>query len=214
MAASLTYNSLVTDVQGYAERTDDAFVAQIPRFIMLAENRVIAEARGLGLIKSVQDVMVTGVNGSALALPARWRETASISIGTGSGFNSRKALKLRSYEYCRAYWPNPTLTEEPEFYADWEWGWMLIAPSPALAHPYELIFFEKPVPLDSSNQTNWTAANAPQLILNATLLEASAWVKNKDLIATWQVAYDRALKQVDLDSKRRLFDRTAVNPTP
>lgn len=213
-AAEMTFATLMTDLAGYAERSDQAFLDQRPRFIMLAENRLAGEARGLGFIRSVMDTLVTGVNGSALAKPARWRETVSLTIGTGGGFNTRKALKSRSYEYCRYYWPDPTQTDEPIYYADWEYKWFLIAPSPALAHPYELLFFEKPVPLDDSNQTNWTTENAPQLLLNAALLEASAWVKNKDLIGTWQEAYGRALKQVEFDAKRRLIDRSAVNPNP
>ena len=36
-AEALTYDSLVSDVQVYSERSDDVFVNQIPRFIMLAE---------------------------------------------------------------------------------------------------------------------------------------------------------------------------------
>lgn len=214
MAEALTYNSLLTDISGYAERTDDAFVAQRARFVMLAENRIASEARGLGLNVSVTDNLVVGHPGSALAKPARWRETASLTIGIGSSFNRRQSLKLRSYEYCRKYWPDPTLTEQPVYYADWDWGHFLISPSPALAYPYELIFFERPTPLDVANQTNWTTAYAPQLLLFGCLLEASAWVKNADLIKTWQDGYDRALKQVEFESKRRLVDRSNTQPNP
>jgi len=39
MAATTTYSQLVEDVKQYAERFDHPFIAQIPRFIALAENR-------------------------------------------------------------------------------------------------------------------------------------------------------------------------------
>lgn len=213
-AESLTYNSLIADLTVYAERDDDAFTSQRGRFIMLAENRIAAEARGLGFIQTVTDDLVVGQIGSALAKPARWRETASLSIGKGTGFNTRKTLKLRSYEYLRYYWPDPTQTDEPLYYADWDFAHFLIAPSPSLAYPYELIYYERPVPLDSSNQTNWTTQYAPQLLLYACLLEASAFVKNADMIATWQAGYDRSLKQVEFESARRLMDRSMANPNP
>lgn len=213
-AAEMTFTTLLTDLTGYAERSDQAFLDQRERFIMLAESRIAGEARGLGFIKSVLDTMVSGVNGSALAKPARWRETASLTIGKGTSFNTRKVLRLRSYEYIRYYWPDPTQTDEPVYYADWEWSWFLIGPTPSLAFPYELVFYEKPVPLDSNNSSNWTTQYAPQLLLFSCLLEASAWVKNKDLIASWQDGYQRALKQVEFDSKRRLLDRSAANPNP
>lgn len=207
MSAAMTYATLLADLSTYAERSDDAFTSQRDRFIMLAENRIAAEARGLGQIVVITDDLITGQNGSALSKPARWRETASLTIGIGASFNRRKTLKLRGYEYVRRYWPDPTLTAEPIYYADWDWAHFLIGPSPDLAYPYELIFFERPQPLDTNNQTNWTCQFAPQLLLNACLLEASAYVKNSELINSWQAGYDRALKQVEFESQRRLRDR-------
>jgi hypothetical protein len=214
MAAALTYDSLLADISAYAERTDAAFLAQRDRFLMLAENRIASEARGLGMIISVTGNLLSGVNGSAFSKPARWRETVSFTIGTGDSYGTRLVLKLRSYEYCRYYWPDASQTEEPRFYADWDWGHLLVTPTPDDAYPYELIFFERPTPLDSQNETNWTTQYAPQLLTFACLLEASAWVKNADLIKTWQDGYDRALKQVDYESKRRLLDRAMANPNP
>jgi hypothetical protein len=37
VAAVMTYDSLVDDVETYLERTDQATIAKIPTFIMLAE---------------------------------------------------------------------------------------------------------------------------------------------------------------------------------
>lgn len=219
MAAALTYASLLADLSAYAERTDQAFIDQRDRFIMLAENRIASEARGLGLIQSVTGDMVTGVGGSRLAKPARWRESVSLSIGTGTPPNLttaplqyRQALKLRGYEYCRMYWPDSSQTDVPLYYADWNWQNFLVVPSPIVAFPYELLFFERPQPLDNANQTNWTTQFAPQLILFACLLEASAWVKNKSLIDTWEAGFNRALKQVEFESAQRIADRAQSNP--
>lgn len=205
----MTYTSLLTDITSYAERADSKFVDQVPRFVMLAEQKIATEARGLGQVESVQDTMIVGVNGSALTKPAQWRESGSIWIGKGTGFNERKYLKLRSYEYCRAYAPNETLVGEPKFYADWDWRHHLIVPSPDLAYPYEWLYFRRPTPLSSSSTTNWTTQYAPQLILFATLLEAAGWMKNNEKKQAWDADYNRALKQVEFEGKRRMRDRTA-----
>ena len=53
MAESMTYNSLLADVAMYAERNDRPFIDQVPRFVMLAENRIASQTRGLGLLKIV-----------------------------------------------------------------------------------------------------------------------------------------------------------------
>lgn len=214
-AANLTYNSLIDDLPKYCERVnDDAFVDQCPRLLLLAENRIAAEARGLGLIETVTGNLGTGSSGSAFAKPARWREGVSLTIGIGSSYEQRKVIRLRGYEYCRMYWPDPTETDEPVYYANWNWEHYLIAPSPDVAYPYEHIYFERPVPLSSDVQTNWTTQYAPQLLTYACLLEASTFVKNKDLVDQWQSQYDRALKQVEFEAKRQLMDRGIAYPNP
>lgn len=218
-ASVMTYTSLYDDIQKYAERTDVAFTDKIPTFIMLAENNIAAEAKGLGFLVSATGTLTPGQSGSAVAKPVRWRETVSFTIGTGTPpntttapLNYRVPLKLRSYEYCRRYAPDASVLDTPVYYSDWDWGHYLIAPSPDIAYPFELIYFERPQPLDSANTTNWTTQYAPQLLLFACLLEASGFVKNKGLVDNWQARYDRALKQIEFESKSRIVDRSEANP--
>ena len=106
-APAMTYDSLVEDIKTYAERDDAPFVEQIPRFIMMAENR-LASLRGLGLLKFVSGTLTN--NNPIMQKPVRWRETASFSIVVDS---KRQYLFERSYEYCRTYWPDSTETGVP-----------------------------------------------------------------------------------------------------
>lgn len=207
MAAVMTYNSLVAEIQRYAERDDAAFVDdEIPQIVMKAENKIAIEARGLGYVNSITDDLVPG--DQALSKPARWRETVSFQIGTGSGFNTRVFLLNRKFEFLRTYWPNSTLQSQPKYYADWTYQQWLIAPTPALAHPYEILYHERPEPLDAAHQTNWTTEYAPDLLLNCCLVIAQPFLKRDDRIESFQAAYDRALKGVEFEQKRRATDRT------
>lgn len=206
MAAAMTYTSLIADIQYYAERSDSVFVTtQIPRIVMEAENRIATEARGLGFTKTVTGSLISSQ--PYLAKPARWRETVDFNIGIGSGNNLRKMLLLRTYEYCRSYWPNETLTGEPKYYSDWNYENWLIAPTPSSTYPCEVLYHERPQPLDASTQTNWTTQYAPQLLLYGCLLEAQPFLKRDDRIPMFQGFYDRALKQVAYEQKRRMSDR-------
>lgn len=209
-AAVMTYDSLVSDIKVYSERSGDAtFVSDIPRFIMFAENRIASEARGLGFLVSITGDLVQGYpDGQSLEKPARWRETVSLNIGTGASYTTRTFLYERSYEYCRAYWPTPSSTDTPKYYCDWDYTHFLIVPTPDYTYPYELIYHERPQPLDSDNSTNWTTEYAPQLLLGACMLEVAPYVKRPDFIQTWTQYYDRALKQVEYESRRRIMDRT------
>ncbi len=208
----MTYTSLTSDIMTYAERQDAKFTDQIPRFIMNAENRIASEARGLGFIRSSTGNLAVGSPaGQILNKPARWRQSISMTIGINkpgaTGYNTRVSLKLRPYEYCRQYWEDSTQTDQPMYYADWTWNVMLIAPTPAEAYPYEFMYHERPQPLDSANQTNWTTIYAPQLILYASLLETAAWLKRSDLLQSFQAGYDRALQQISFEAEKQLMDR-------
>lgn len=208
MAAAMTYTSLVEDIQAYCERTDATFLEYIPRFVMLAENRIALEAKGLGLLKSVTDDLVFG--SSVLAKPALWRETVSLQVSTTVGGEERSVLLSRSYEFCRTFWPDGSTTDFPRFYADWDYEHFLIAPTPDAAYSYELIYYERPRPLDADNQSNWTTEYAPQLLLFACLLEAQPFLKNQERAAMWQAAYAQQIASFSTENKERLVDRSTL----
>lgn len=208
MPAAMTYTSLLDDIETYAERHDQDFLDQLPRFVMLAENRLAEEARGLGFLKPVTGNFTQG--SATLQKPDRWRETLSFNYGTGTNNNTRNFLKLRSYEYCRSYWPDPTATGAPKYYADWDYSHWLLVGTPDVAYPFELLYYERPQPLDTTNETNWTTEYAPQLLLYACLLEAQPFLKNDARIQVFQQQYDRCLMQISADRATRVVDRAAV----
>lgn len=201
--SAMTYTSLRESVEEYAERHDEPFLHHIPRFIMLAENRIASEVRGLGMLKAANGLM----HGAVLQKPTRWRETASIQV-TVDG--QRVILKNRSYEYCRFYAPDASVTGTPRFYAEYDYEHWLIVPTPADDYNFEVLYFERPEPLSDSNQVNWTTQYAPQLILYAALLEAQPFLKLDGRIATFQAFYEGAAAAVTNEAKRRVLDRTAV----
>jgi len=205
-AAALTYDSLVTDIKTYVDRSDAPFTTQVPRFIMLAENRIASEVRGLGYRKVVVGAMEA--ENPVIVKPVRWRETVSINFGTGTLNNIRNFLKLRTYEYCRSYWPDSSVTGEPKYYSDYNYDNYLVVPTPATAYPFELVYHERPLPLSEDNQTNWTTEYAPQLLLYACLLEAVPFLKNYEVQPMWQAMYDKAAAGISQEDMAHVTDRT------
>lgn len=199
--STMTFDSLVQDIQAYAERSvDSVFVDQIPRFIMMAENRIASEDKPLGFKR-----VVTGnFNGSTLVKPSRWRLTGSFSYIDST--NKRVYLKNRGYEYLRSYWPVAANTAPPLMYADYDYESYLIAPTPDVQYAFELVYYERPEPLSSANQTSWTTRYAPQLILYASLLEAMPFLKNSDRIPEFQGLYQTALAAIAKEDATRLID--------
>ena len=212
MAAVMTYATLVADMILYAERsTDSVFIAQVPKLIAFAENKIAREIKGLGQQQSVGDTMIP--NNPILQKPDRWRETISINYGTGTNSTTRNQLFARSLEFCRNYWPDPAVVAPAanlKYYADYDYSHWLLAGTPGSAYPYEVIYYERAVPLDATNQTNWNTAFAPDFLLAACMLECQPFLKNTERMAMWEAIYDRGAQGFDKENKRRTVDRATL----
>lgn len=202
-AQAMTYDSLVQDLKDYCERTDAPFTNQIPRFIMMAENRIASEAKPLGFVRTVSGTLSGGV----MEKPTRWRKTKSFMIVVDG---ARVPVFGREYEFCRSYWPDESILGQPVYYADYDYEHFLIVPTPNADYEFELQYYERPVPLSEENQTNWTTQYAPQLLLYATLMEAMPFLKTSERIAEFQALYDRALVMITKEGTERATDATAV----
>lgn len=200
----MTWSTLIDDVLSYCERDDEETRNQIPRLIMLAENRLSSEVRGLGFIRVLRSNMEAG--NPVIVKPETWRETSSMRV-----FSTSKARTLykRQYEFCRTYMDDIGEKRTPKYYTDYDYNHLFVTPSPDRAYDFELVFYERPVPLSVENQTNWTTVNAPQLLLYATLLEAQVFLKKDERIATFNSLYDRAAQSVLTESLRRDIDRSS-----
>lgn len=206
MAATMSYNSLVTDMQSYQERVDANFINQIPRLVMMAENRVATDAHILGYLTPMTGVL--GIGEFSIAKPNFWRQTVSMNFTNAAG--DVIGLLPRSYEYIRNHWPIPSATAQPRFYADYDFNNWLIGPSSDQAYNFEIMVYVRRQPLDTTTTNNWLTDNAPQLLLTACMYEAQLWAKNFDRLTFWRNEYGAALAAFTTEDLGRDADRQVL----
>ena len=205
MSYSMTYDSLLVDVRRYLERgftpeSDAVVYEQLPRLVTLAERRIARELKIEGFIRPVQTPLQPGV--AVYPKPDRWRDTVSMSA-------DNVPLLARSYEYIRNFWPDEAATGTPKYYADYDYQHWILAPTPAAAQNLEVLIYQQPQLLGDDCQVNWITEYAPDLLLYATLLEATPFLKKDERIGTWQAMYDRAAQAISGEDLKRIMDRTA-----
>jgi hypothetical protein len=210
MAYTMTFDSLKVDLRRYLERgftlADDPYVyEQLPRLINMAERRIARDLKIQGFIVAVNTTLTNGV--ATYQKPDRWRDTISMTVSAGT---SMSPVFTRSYEYCRNYWPDETQTGQPEFYADYDYTHWLLVPTPNAAYNLEVLYYELPVLLDDTQQTNWLTEYAPNLLLYGALLEATPFLKNDERITTWQNYYQSAANALNQEDLKKILDRDAV----
>ena len=212
MATTTTFATLKQDVQRYLERgftlaSDQIVYEQIPRLINLAERRIARELKIEGLINVITSTMQPGL--AVYPKPDRWRTTVSFNFGLGTDGNQYTQIFPRSYEYVRSYWPDRSQTDVPLFYAEYDYNNWIVAPTPDQAYPFEVLVYQLLPLLDDANQSNWLTQYAPQVLLYASLLEATPFLKNDERIQVWQQMYDRAAQALNGEDLSKILDRSA-----
>ena len=205
MSYTMTYDSLLVDMRRYLERgftqaSDQIVFDQLPRLITLAERRIARELKIEGFIRAVTTPLAIGV--ATYLKPDRWRDTVSMTVDGSSIFT-------RSYEYCRNYWPDEAETGKPQFYANYDYQHWLIVPPPIAVKTLEIIYYEQPALLGDDFQSNWLTEYAPEVLLYASLLEATPFLKNDERVQMWQALYDRSAQALNGQDIGRILDRSA-----
>lgn len=204
-ASVMTYDSLVENIESYLERTDTATLDKIPLFIMLAEQIIASQIKFLGNMNVNTNTMVIGQ--PIIDKPARWHKTVSMNVSVDG---VRQPVLLRKYEYLREYTPDATVTGVPAYFGDYDYTHWLVSPSPADAYEFEVLYYERIQPLDSSNQTNWFTIYAPQALLYGSLLQAMPFLKNDERMPMWQQNYDQIIQTLKAEDVQRIGDRQAT----
>ena len=204
MAVTMTYNSLVENVQQYMERDDADFVAQIPNLIALAESNIAAELKTYLQLIVVETTLAE--NQAVLDKPVRWRKTVSMKT-------NGKPVLLRSQDYIAQYLSesDPGL---PKYYADYDFSHWNFAPLPDQEYPVEIIYYAEVQPLDETNQQNLWTAVAPQAMLYGTLLQAQGYLKALDKLPVWKQYYTDALAALKKEDDSRRIDRNVSVQEP
>jgi len=203
-ASVMTYDSLTENIQSYLNRTDTATLEKIPLFIMLAEQIIASQIKFLGNLTVNTSTMVA--NTAVIDKPARWHKTVSMNVLVNG---ERFPVLLRKYEYLREYAPIATVTGIPVYYGDYDYTHWLVAPTPDVAYNYEVLYYERIQPLDSSNQTNWFTIYAPQALLYGSLLQAMPYIKNDERSMMWKANYDQIMQTLKAEDVQRIGDRQA-----
>jgi len=210
----MDYTSLLTQIQQYANRTDDFFTSQIPNLILQAINRIYSEAKSLGFITLIENANLTQ-NLNFVQKPADWKETISFVIINN---NQQIPLLPRSLEFGQAYWPNAALTATPQFYADLDNTYFYFFPTPDRSYVYNLLYHTTvPFSLGNNNQDliaflnapNFLVQRYPSLLLYACMLEAIPFLKDDERVPVFESFYNRALQNINKDQQITITDRTS-----
>ena len=172
---AFTFTTLKTAIQDYTENAEATFVTQLPRFILNAEERILKECQLEVFRKNSTGTTTEDVK--FLSKPSDFLAPFSLSVVNGS---SNEFLLYKHVSFLQDYTPNPTTDGLPKYYASWDEGSFLLAPTPNAALTIELHYFYRPASISSTGDgTSYLGDNAELALLYGALVEAYTFMKGE-----------------------------------
>ena len=214
-----TYAELVTQIRNYCETDDQVLTTTIVNdFIEHAEHRIFRDVE-----LNSDNVYVNGntaANNRFVRLPGFSSTDPSkpsideiatiryVTLYTDSGTRQRFDLVRVDQDFMSEYYDTPETgsSAKPRYYANWDMGTIVVAPTPNAVYKFEIGITKKPSGLSSSNTKTWVSVNAPNVLLYACLCEAFKFLKAPQDQQVYETSYQeaiQALAQEQLGKKRR-----------
>ena len=195
----MTYSSLKTDIQTWAENTGTDFTNQLDTFIDNTQTKLSREIDPVGFNQNVTSSMSLGDR--FVTLPSSI-EPMLINYLNIIVNDDRKFLEIKPIEYLQEYWPDSSLTDEPRYFANFNDTTLYIAPTPNQAYTMELGYQGKINPLSNTNTTNWYTENASDALLYGCLSEANLFTKNMEDYNIYKQKYVESVAAINNEARR------------
>jgi hypothetical protein len=189
----MNYASLTTLIQQYCESTEQSFVANIPTFVQLAEERIY-NAVQIPAIRRNQVGTLT-IGNKYLTLPSDWLATFSLAV-IDPVTNAQEFLLDKDVNFIRQSYPDPDDQAKPKYYAIFDDNTFILGPTPDLAYQVEMHYYYYPQSIVTAG-TSWLGDNYENVLLYGSLREAYTYLKGEaDMMQYYEAKYQEAIQQL------------------
>jgi len=188
---SFTFDSLKQAIQDYTENSEVTFVNNLSIFIRTAEERILKSVQLNLFMRNQQGTMTTG--NRFLGAPSDFLAPFSLTLTSNS---EKEFLEFKDLSYIESFHPNETETGKPRYYAQFDVGNFILAPTPNADYDVEVQYLFRPASLTSGagTGTTWLSENAELALLYGTLVEAYTFMKGEpDIMANYDKRFQEAV---------------------
>ncbi len=193
---SFTFDSLKQAIQDYTENSETTFVNNLPIFIRAAEERILKNVQLNLFMRNQVGAMAAG--NQYLGAPSDFLAPFSVSIyNSAAGSDSKEYLEFKDLSFIEAFHPDYTVQGKPRYYAQFDVGNFILAPTPDVAYDVEVQYLYRPASLTSGagTDTSWLSENAELSLLYGALVEAYIFMKGEqDMMAMYDKRFAESLQ--------------------
>ena len=196
----MTYSSLKTDIQTWAENTGTDFTNQLDTFIDNTQTKLSRDIDPVGFNENVNSTMVQGDRFVNLPTAVEPMLFNYVEIVVSS---NTKYLEMKTLEFIKEYWPDNSLQGEPKYFTNFDDNRIYVAPTPDQNYDIKIGYQGKINPLSNTNTTNWYTENASDALLYGTLSEANLFTKNMEDYNIYKQKYVESVTAINNEARRR-----------
>jgi len=216
---ALTYATFVSSIANLfpVASNDPGFVTVLPNIIDDAECYLYP---GLDLLNTVvRDSSATlNINTRTFNLPTSvgtFSVVQSFNVITPSSttnpeLGTRVPLVRSTEDALDAMWPSVTGSTTPQYYASITQNQFIVGPWPNAAYTVEVVGTQRPAPLSASNTTSLLSVYFPDLLIAASMVFGSAYMKNwgagsddPRMALSWKSHLDDLMQPAQLEEGRK-----------
>jgi len=190
---SFTYAELKQAVEDYTENNEASFIRNIPLFIRQAEERILKNVQ-LSLFRKNATANALASK-KYLPCPSDFLAPFSLSY-VDPATNDKIFIEFKDVSFLQTYTPDATTEGQPRYYAIFDIGNFLLAPTPEAAYLMELHYYYRPQSITalSDTGTTWLSENAELTLLYASLIEAYVYMKgDPNLMGVYDKRFQESL---------------------
>lgn len=210
----MNYTQLVNLVKQYTQNEETSFVANIPNFVQLAEERIY-NAVFIPAIRKNQIGTLTP-NNKYLTVPADWLANFSLAV-IDPLTNAQTFLLDKDVNFIRECYPDPDDVGVPKYYAIFDKNTFILGPTPNSNYQVELHYYYYPESIVTEG-TSWLGDNFETVLLYGTLREAYLYMKGEqDIVQYYEQKYQESLallKRLGEGKDRQDAFRNGLNRIP
>ena len=195
----MTYSSLKTDIQTWAENTGTDFTNQLDTFIDNTQTKLSRDIDPTGFNQNVTSS--TSIGDRLITLPSAI-EPMLLNYVNIIVNNERQFLEIKPLEYVQEYWPNTSITSTPRYFSNFDDNTLYVAPTPDAEYTIELGYQGRINPLSNTNTTNWYTDNCPDALLYGCLSEANLFTKNMEDYNIYKQKYVESVAAINNEARR------------
>lgn len=194
---SYTYDTLKADIIANMEEDSAEFSAAIPSIIRRAQEYVQRRCDAVEILRIA--IVSASAGRRTTPLPDDVRIVKSIkAVVSSTDYN----LLQQTNEYIAEYWPIPTDTATPKYWAAFDNTRIFLAPSPPEGVELSIEYVAEVTALTSSATSNWFSENAGSALFAAAMMYANMWSKNRTAISEWKSIADEELASINNEARR------------